>query len=78
MEQSVLGVPVSVVIPRSQEVPVAGNRGESLMTAKKRGPAAKALASLTERLAPAEVPVEIFEPKPGKASKRGKRRGEKL
>lgn len=70
--EGVLGMPVDVVIPRSPEVPVSGNRGESLMLAKRSGPAAKALTKLSGRFAAHEVPGDG---KPKRLKKRGKRRG---
>jgi pilus assembly protein CpaE len=77
--EQVLGVPVNVVIPRSPDVPVAGNRGESLMLTKRPSHAAKALTSLAERLGPETQPGEVLleDSKPEKSKRRGKRRGDK-
>jgi pilus assembly protein CpaE len=49
--ENVVGLPVSVVVPRSPDVTVAGNRGESLMLAKKPGPVAKAVGQLVAMVA---------------------------
>lgn len=48
--ESVIGAPVAVIIPRSPEVTVAGNRGESLMMAKKPGRVAKVISTLVETI----------------------------
>ena len=77
--EGVLGVPVNVTIPRSSEVPVAGNRGETLLTTKKLGAAAKAIVALAGRLSVGDDPGQPEESgrKKKKAAKMGKRRGEK-
>lgn len=71
--EEVVGMQVNVVIPRSAQVPVSGNRGESLMQAKRMGPAAKALVQLVNRFGP-EAQQESAKPK--KLMKRRKRRGD--
>lgn len=71
--EEVVGMPVNVVIPRSPEVQVAGNRGQSLLHAKRPGPAAKAMAQLSSRFS-AEVPEAEASSK--KLRRRGKRRGD--
>ncbi len=61
--ESVIGVPVGIVVPRSPDVTIAGNRGESLLMAKKPGPVAKAISKLVDVVvvedeAPAEEPAK--------------------
>lgn len=48
--EAVIGLPVDRVIPRSQDVPLAGNRGEPLMLKKRGGPVPKAIRGLVERI----------------------------
>lgn len=72
--EGVLGMPVDVVIPRAPEVPVAGNRGEPLMLAKRAGPAAKALTKLSSRFAAKDA---ADEEKPKRLRMRRRRRGGK-
>lgn len=48
--EAVIGLPVHVVIPRSQDVPIAGNRGEPLMLKKRGGPVSKAVRGLIDRI----------------------------
>lgn len=47
--EAVIGLPVNVVIPRSDDVQIAANRGEPLMLRKKSGPFQKALKTLVGR-----------------------------
>lgn len=70
--EKVIGVPVSVVVPRSADVTVAGNRGESLMVAKKPGPVAKALNQLVHSIADDAPPAKRS--KARKSNKLGRRR----
>ncbi|VXB69703.1 P-loop NTPase [Aeromicrobium sp. 9AM] len=75
--ENVVGLPVSVVVPRSPDVTVAGNRGESLMLAKKPGPVAKALSQLVGAVADdgPQAPSPVQKPPRGrKARKLGRRR----
>lgn len=47
--EGVIGMPVDVVVPRSPEVPIAGNRGEPAAL-KKRSPVAKAIQGLAAKV----------------------------
>lgn len=70
--EGVVGMRVNVVVPRSKDVPLAGNRGESILLAKKPGDAAKAINKLVERL----LLDEMGGPADGqRAGKKGRRRG---
>lgn len=70
--EKVIGMPVTVVVPRSNDVTVAGNRGEPLMSAKKPGQVAKAISKLVDALVQDEPGEEIVT---GKAVKKmGRRR----
>lgn len=46
--EAAIGLPVDVVIPRSKEVPVAGNLGEAMVAKKRSGPFAKAIRQLAD------------------------------
>lgn len=70
--ENVIGVSVSVVVPRSPDVTVAGNRGEALVMAKKAGPVAKAILKLVETVAEDEPDEEA--PKRKVSRKLGRRR----
>lgn len=48
--ETVLGMPVDVVLPRSAAVPIAGNRGEPFILKKRGGPMAKSMQSLVKLL----------------------------
>jgi len=48
--EGVVGMPVSVTIPRSPEVPLAANHGEPILLSKKPGPVGKAIDELVQRL----------------------------
>jgi pilus assembly protein CpaE len=75
--ENVVGLPVSVVVPRSPDVTVAGNRGESLMLAKKPGSVAKAISQLVGAVADdgPQTPSPGQKPPRGrKARKLGRRR----
>jgi pilus assembly protein CpaE len=70
--EGVVGMRVNAVVPRSTEVPLAGNRGESILLAKKPGHAAKAIQELVKRL----LLDEMGGTAEGKgAGKKGRRRG---
>lgn len=47
--EGVIGLPVNVVVPRSNDVPLAGNRGEPILLKKRGGPVQKAIRSLVKR-----------------------------
>lgn len=74
--EAVVGMPVAVTVPRSQDVPLAGNHGEPILLAKKPGAAGKALDSLVRRLAePTQEAAEATGKRRGmRAAKRGARR----
>ncbi|MBC7632449.1 AAA family ATPase [Aeromicrobium sp.] len=68
--ENVVGMPVAVTIPRSAEAPLAGNRGEPLMLAKRPGPVANGIVELADLLtATAGTGVS--------AGKKSRRRGRK-
>jgi pilus assembly protein CpaE len=71
--ENVIGAPVSVVVPRSSDVTVAGNRGESLMMAKKLGSVAKAIVKLVDAIV-VDVPMVLDPPKSKDSKKRRGRR----
>ncbi len=48
--EAVVGLPVNVVVPRSQEVALSSNRGVPVLMEKKGGPAAKAMNNVVKRL----------------------------
>jgi len=48
--EAVVGLPVNVVVPRSQEVALSANRGVPVLMEKKGGPAAKAMNNVVKRL----------------------------
>lgn len=48
--EAVVGLPVNVVVPRSQEVALSSNRGVPVLMQKKGGPAAKAMNNVVKRL----------------------------
>ena len=48
--EAVVGLPVNVVVPRSQEVALSSNRGVPVLMEKKGGPAAKAMSNVVKRL----------------------------
>ena len=65
--EAVIGMPVDVVIPRSTDVPLAGNQGEPLVLVKRNGPVTKAMKKLVARLGDEDSTQNK------KLSKRGKR-----
>lgn len=48
--EAVIGMPVNIVLPRSPDVLLAGNRGEPIILKKRGGPTAKAIRKLAIRL----------------------------
>lgn len=70
--EKVVGLPVGVVVPRSPDVTVAGNRGESLMLAKKPGPVAKAIGQLVKAVAEGDPVEPSKRDRPGKIGRRRK------
>lgn len=56
--EAVVGMPVSVVLPRSTDVPLAGNLGQPFMLAKKPGAVAKAMKHLLGLLSDDETEPE--------------------
>jgi pilus assembly protein CpaE len=48
--EEVVGMPVDVVVPRSADVPLAGNRGEPFMLKKRGGPINKSIQALADRM----------------------------
>lgn len=74
--EAVIGMPVDVVIPRSTDVPLAGNRGEPLVLAKRVGPVTKSLKKLLARLEQEDSTQNNKFPKLGKRGKRVKRDGD--
>ncbi len=70
--ENVVGLPVNVVVPRSTDVTVAGNRGESLLLAKKPGPVAKAITQLVGAVAEDEPRDPSRRRKSGKLGRRRK------
>ena len=57
--EAVIGLPVNVAIPRSDEVQIAANRGEPVMLRKKSGPVQKAIRTLVARFQPDMTPNKL-------------------
>jgi pilus assembly protein CpaE len=48
--EAAIGLPVDVIVPRSSDVPLAGNLGQAVVNRHRSGPVAKAIAHLIARI----------------------------